>query len=141
MNITIVKKIGIIVMLFILVLPNFSSQKQASEKDFFRYDHLMNYPIPKSNSKWFLFSNINTTGFVNKADYVLNNNCVRIFYFNSSHNDFGQIFINGLINNFSSNHVYSMFLFGFNGETSWNGMIKEDDIWLDGFSIAILIRY
>jgi len=125
MNIRTIQKIGIIVILFILVLPNISSQKQGSENNIFRYDHLMNYPIPKCNSKWFFHANINTTGFVKQADYNLHRNNVKIFYFNSSQSDFGNAFINGLMNMYSSDHVYSIFYMDFMEKQIGKELLKK----------------
>jgi len=99
------------------------------------------YPTPKCNTKWFLLCNINTSGFVANAYDSLQGKIVRIMYYGSSQGNFGNAVVNKAFKRFDSSHVYSVFVYGFKGNTSWNKSIKESTIWVDGFAIAVCIKY
>jgi hypothetical protein len=43
---------------------------------------------------------------------------VRVIYYGSSQGDFGKVVINKIIKRFDSNHVYSVFIYGFKGDKS-----------------------
>jgi parallel beta-helix repeat protein len=98
-------------------------------------------PIPKCNTKWFFFCNINTSGFVKTAYDFLQGKMVRVMYYDSSQGDFGNAVVNKVIKRFDSNHVYSVFIYGFKGNASWNRIINEDNIQMDGFAFAVCIKY
>jgi len=98
-------------------------------------------PAPKCNTKWIFFCNINTSGFVDTAYNFLQGKYIGVMYYGYSQGDFGKVVVNKVINRFDSNHVYSVFVYGFKGKTSWNGSIRESNIWIDGFAFAVCIKY
>jgi hypothetical protein len=66
---------------------------------------------------------------------------VRVIYYWPSQGDFGKVVINKIIKRFDSNRVYSVFVYGFNGDKSCNGSINENNILVDGFAFSVCIKY
>jgi len=118
---------------------DFSGDKKSTIRESSEYNE--NNPTPQCNTKWFFLCNINTSGFVDNAYEFLQGKLVRIMYFGSSQGDFGKAVVNKIIKRFDSNHVYSVFAYGFKGNTSWNRSIKENNIRIDGFAISVCIKY
>ena len=95
---------------------------------------------PKCNVRWFLCSQINSSGMVNyaKEKSFAGFYSIELMYYNVS---YGNAFVKRLVKNFDSDEVLSIYSYGFTGTISWNGNVEDSFAFINGTAILVRVAY
>lgn len=95
---------------------------------------------PKCNVRWFLCSQINSSGMVNyaKEKSFAGFYSIEMMYYNVS---YGNAFVNGLVKNINFDNVLSIYAYGFTGTISWNGNVEDSFELINVTTILVRVAY
>lgn len=113
-------------------------------------------PSPICNVKCFFFCKVNSSGHASYAEekMFLDGKKVTIMYYKDGGDwSRGYASIQGMFSvyhqfpfvkvfdhgNFS--RVLSIVAYGFRGETSWDGYVQDDDVWMDGSAFIVRVGF
>jgi len=143
-----------IILLFLLsslipMVSGFESQfsKSIYVDDETEYARINDNSSIKCSNNYYLFCNISVNGHVLYAENqigIIGNELHILFFIDNRtdpHFEYGFVSIDGILRNHDFRYVLGVTLYGFNGNASWENIVEDADILVEGSAFLVRVSY
>ena len=132
------RKVSWAIIIVFIILSIFAQDLNSSETTDASKNKMVGTPM--CNIRWFLFSEMNSSGNVSyaKEKSFAGFNSIEMMYYDKS---YGTAFVRGLVQNVNFDKVLSIYAYGFTGNISWDGTVDDTFVLVNGNALLVRVAY